>query len=645
MCGICGVVGGERERERSAVRRMIAALAHRGPDDLGEYVDGDAVLGNRRLAIIDTSAAGRQPLGTEDGELWITYNGEIYNHRELRRELEGLGHRFRSGTDTEVVLELYRRYGAGCLARLRGMFAFAVWNRSRRTLFAARDPFGQKPFFYVCRDGRFIFASEIKSILAHGDVAAEPALEAVDCYLSLRFVPPPLTMFRDVQKLPAGHWLEWGSRGVEVQRYWRPAFGEVGGRDEGEWHEELRRRIDEAVAEHLVSDVPVGAFLSGGLDSSVVVAAMSRLAPPGVQTFCVGSDVSHLDERHSARLMSVHCGTSHHESRVSRDVLGRIPWLVRCLDEPSDPISACVDAAARLAAGKVKVVLGGDGGDEVFAGFDRYAAYDRAARVAALPAWLRRRVLAPMLRAVPESIRYKSASQRLRWLSSVMTERGGLLYARMTTHFRFHPEAKQSLYGPALRGKAASRDVLDVIADPFENGPAESALDRMIYADLETRLPEHTLVLSDRLGMAYGLEIRSPLLDARLADFCFHMPPGLRIRRGVTKYALRQAVRQWLPPALLDRPKQGFMLPVGYWLAGAELERVARTLRRSELLRNGWLQGHAVETLLREHADGRADHHVRLWLLLSLDAWHRMYIAGEQIELENPDLSSRIEVA
>lgn len=637
MCGICGVAGGEQERERVAVQRMTSALAHRGPDDTGESAHDGCILGNRRLAIIDVSAAGHQPMCSSDGRFWITFNGEIYNYHELRQELVREGQRFRTQTDTEVLLELYRRLGAGCLERLRGMYAFAVWDRGLRTLFAARDPFGQKPFYYAVAQDRLIFASEIKAILAHGDVTAEPDLAAADHYLSLRFIPAPFTMFSGIRKLPAGHWLQWHEGSLRVERYWEPEFGSHEIRPKHDWLEGLRERIEAAVADHVVGDVRVGAFLSGGLDSSAVVAAMHRRGEARIATFCVGSDVAHLDERAAARTMADHCGTKHHEVRVSADVLRRIPRLVRQLDEPSDPIALCIDTAAELAASHVKVALGGDGGDEVFAGFDRYAAFQQVARLSRLPARFRRGVIIPLLKRIPESTRYKSLSQKTAWLASVLSEQGGRQYGRMTTHFRFQTEQKLRLYGPVLRAELSGQDPVDVIARAFDAAPADTVLDRMIHADLLTRFPEHTLMLSDRLGMSYGLEIRSPLLDLRLARFCFSMPPSLRIHGRTTKYALRKAISDWIPPELTRRPKQGFMLPIGRWLAGPAMRQVSARLVESRLVREQWIQKDAVELLLREHSAGRADHHVRIWMLLSLDAWYRRYIDGTAFDVSETD--------
>jgi asparagine synthase (glutamine-hydrolysing) len=627
MCGICGVAGGTVERERPQVLAMTHSLAHRGPDDSGIKALDGVVLGNRRLAILDLSSSGHQPLGSSGA--WITYNGEVYNYRELRSVLERDGHVFRSGTDTEVVLALYEREGPAFVERLRGMFAFAIWDQRRRRLFAARDHFGQKPFYYTVVGQRLLFASEIKSLLAHADVSVEPEPAAVDYYLSLRVIPPPLTMFRGIHKLPAGHWLDWSrEEGVRTGRYWTPRFDAEPARSDADWIDELRARLEDSVDAHRVSDVPVGAFLSGGLDSSVVTALLGRRADEPVQTFCIGSEEPSFDERPHAAVMAAHCGTRHHEVAVSATLLDRVPGLVRALDEPSDPIAACFDEAARLAAGHVKVVLGGDGGDEIFAGFDRYAAFRVANRYAALPRWVREDVIGRAVGRIPEGYAYKSFGQRARWLDSVSRERGGRLYARMTSHFRFGPERKAGLYGPALAADLAGVDALAAIATPFETAPATSSLNRMIHADLMTRLPEHTLMLADRLAMRHSLEVRSPLLDVRLAELCLAMPERLRVRRGVTKVALREAARPWLPDELLRRRKQGFMFPVAYWLRGEALASVHSQLVRGPLVRDGWIQPEAIRTLAAEHADRSADHHVRLWQLASLDAWHRLYVGG-----------------
>ncbi len=624
MCGITGVVGGDPREEVQAVRRMTDALAHRGPDDAGIETAGDGVLGNRRLAVIDPGAPP-QPMTGDDGRLVITFNGEIYNHRELRREMESRGHRFRTLTDTEVVLRLFAEEGAGCLHRLRGMFAFAIWDRNRGRLFAARDAFGQKPFHYTVSGGRLIFASEIKGVLAHPSVSVEPEMDAIDHYLTQRFVPPPLTMLRGVRKLPPGHLLVWEDGDLEVKTWWELDFREEETRTDEEWVAEVEERVDAAVRRHLVSDVPVGALLSGGLDSSAVVSGMARARDEHFPTFCVGTEVSSLDERPFAREVAEHVGTEHHERRVGDEVLGGIPNLVRCLDEPSDPIAACTWEAARLASGHVKVVLGGDGGDELFGGFDRYAAFPWAERYSHVPKWVRRGVVGPVADMLPGAGRYKSFGQKVRWLNDLDGLRGGALYARMTSVFRFGADEKRWCYGPVL-SEAASGAAERHIERAFDEAPARDDLHRLLHADVVTRLPEHSLILSDRLSMAHGLELRSPLLDTDLALFCARMPARLKVHRGRTKVAFRRAFAHRLPAGISRRPKQGFMLPVAYWLQGSSLERVREILESGPLVREGWIAGGAATRLTEEHSRGHADHHVRIWMLLNLDIWSRIYL-------------------
>jgi asparagine synthase (glutamine-hydrolysing) len=630
MCGICGVIGGDPGLEQPRVARMAAALAHRGPDADGFYHDEFAVLGHRRLSIIDL-ATGDQPLTNEDGSLWIVFNGEIYNFPELRSELEARGHRFRTRTDTEVILHLYEDEGAACVHRLRGMFAFAIWDRRRREVFAARDPFGQKPFHYAVQGGRFLFASEIKGLLAHGDLAQEPEPAAIDSYLAQRFVAPPLTMFRGIHKLAAGHTLVWRDGEVRTHRYWEPRFEQGARRSDADWIEELRARVDDAVQSHLVSDVPVGALLSGGIDSSIVTALAARHLDTPLQTFCVGSDDASFDERRHAARVAAHCGTRHEEDVAGGDLMAELPRMIRCLDEPSDPISACAFVASRLASRRVKVVLGGDGGDEIFAGFDRYAVFGIAARYAALPAWFRERLVRPAVRRVPESFAYKSMTQRARWLDALGGESGGRLYARMTSFFRFGPAERAALYGPELQRQTAGLDAEAAIVEPFERASSEHPLHRMLHADMVTRLPEHTLTLADRLSMAHGLELRAPLLDPELAAFCASMPPHLKIRRGVTKFAMREASRPSLPESIVRRKKQGFQFPVARWLDPEVLETTRLSLVRGPLVADGWIRSAAVDRLVREHHSRRADHHVRIWMLLSLDSWHRQFFSDRAV--------------
>lgn len=630
MCGIAGVVGGRPDREASAVGAMVRAIAHRGPDDSGVWTSDHAVLGNRRLQIIDLEA-GHQPLGNEDGSLWITYNGEIYNYRELRRGLLERGHELRTHTDTEVVLHLFEEEGAVCLPKLRGMFAFAVWDTRRQRLFAARDRFGQKPLHYTRLGNRLAFCSEIKGLLAHPDVGVEPEPRAIDYYLGLRFVPSPLTLFRGIEKLAPGSWLTWSGGEIATDSWWEPEFPTVDPRSDEEWVEGLRERLDDAVRVHLESDVEVGAFLSGGLDSSIVVSSMARQVGGPVRSFAVGSGDPTFDERPYARQVADHCATHHVESVVDDEQLQSIPRLVRCLDEPSDPISACFYESARLAAGHVKVVLGGDGGDELLAGFDRYAAFDTVSRFRRVPAVLRNGLVRPVVERLRLGFGYKEVAQKGRWLLDMADLEGGARYARMTTFFRFGAEERAALYGPRLAAALGGADAEADIVRRFDGAPTNVTLHRMLYTDLCTRFPEHTLMLSDRLAMSHGLEVRSPLLDNELADYCLSMPADLKIGNGQTKYALRRAAEGRLPPEIIAREKQGFMFPVASWLNGETADRLVAQLADGPLVREECIRPEVPRRLMDEHQARRADHHVRIWMLLNLDAWYRIYVDGEDV--------------
>jgi asparagine synthase (glutamine-hydrolysing) len=630
MCGIAGAVGGELSRERPAVEHMVKAIAHRGPDDNGVWSGDETVLGNCRLQIIDLSG-GHQPLTNEDGSLWITFNGEIYNYRELRAGLLERGHELNTHTDTEVVLHLFEEQGEACLPDLRGMFAFAIWDRRNHRLFAARDRFGQKPFYYTTIGKRLAFCSEIKGLLVHPDISVEPEMTAIDYYLALRCVPPPLTLFRGISKLAPGSRLVWEDGEVEVDRWWSPSYPGETERSDEEWITGLAEHIDDAVRVHLESDVEVGAFLSGGLDSGIVTSSMARLTGNPVRTFAVGSDDATFDERPYARQLADYCGTRHVESVVDEGQLEAIPYLVRCLDEPSDPISACFHEAARLAAQDVKVVLGGDGGDELLAGYDRYAKFEVVDRFRHIPAWARNGLLRPIVERMKLGFGYKEVAQKARWILEMADVEGGQRYARMTNFFRFDPDERASLYGPTLRSALATSDAEQAIVDAFESAPTDDVLHRMINADLQIRFPEHVLMLSDRLAMAHGLELRAPLLDNELADYCLAMPAGLKIRDGVTKYALRRAAEGRLPEEIIRRDKQGFMFPVASWLNGDTAARIVSQLSAGPLVRSGWIDPLAPGTLMAEHEAHRHDHHVRIWMLLNLDAWYRIYIEGESV--------------
>ena len=646
MCGICGEWSLQGTDPR-ALERMSDALVHRGPDDQGAVLLGETGLAHRRLAIIDLTR-GHQPIANEDSSVWIVFNGEIYNYRELRRELAARGHVFRTDSDTEVVLHLYEERGERVVDELRGMFAFAIWDIRRRKLLLARDRFGQKPLFWKFDGRRFLFGSEIKAILAGGAGADRPELDlrSLDEYLTLRFIPSPRTLFQGIRKLPPAHLLVLDASAVEpsrtgllaaaprieVRRYWNLRYTPKRGNREAELVEETRERVREAIESHLVSDVPVGAYLSGGMDSSLVVAMMSELRQEPVKTFAVGVDDAGFNELPYARVMAGHCGTEHHEEMVWPDMVQLLPSMVHHLDEPSDPIAACMYHAASLACRHVKVVLTGDGGDEIFAGYDRYFGFRWVNLYAALPVGLRRYLLGPAIHSLRDSSSYKNLTQKARWVHDLSFYEGGRRYAQATAFFRFGEEGKGGLYSPAVAAQLAETDPMESVIRGFEEAEARNDLDRMLQADIATRMAEHSLMLSDRMTMARSLEARSPLLDHRLAEFVASVPASLKMRGKTLKYLLRRVAAPYLPPAILKRPKQGFMFPLGYWMKGPLLPVIQHLLDRSRLVEEGIFRREPIDRLVAEHVAHKADHHVRLWMILNVEIWYRMYVRGERLE-------------
>ena len=632
MCGICGQINLKGVQERD-IRIMADSLAHRGPDDFGIFVDGPAGLGHRRLSIIDLST-GKQPISNEDGTVWIVFNGEIYNYRSLRAELMAKGHRFSTETDTETIVHAYEEFGPDCLNRFRGMFAFAIWDAKKKRLFIARDRLGQKPLFYVERDGELLFASEIKALLAYDRSLASPNLEALDQYLSLRVIAPPHSMFQKVRKLPPAHYLTFSAEsGLEVRRYWDFQYEPKWPGSDQDLIDELESRLIDCLRAHMVSDVPVGAFLSGGFDSTLVVALlMKHVAAEPLQTFSVGLPFGAFDESPYARMVAERYGTRHFEKVMTPSLLKTLPKLVWHLDEPSDPLSVCTLTIAEMAREHVKVVLGGDGGDELFAGYDRYYGNLYAGAYARLPEMFRRNIIGALLRWMPDGNWYKSLGHQLKWLQTLSFLEGGKRYARSLGYFYFDDELKRQLYGPELRKAADDFDPERPIREAYENAPASHPVDRMLYADHQVRLPDHSVMILDRMTMAHGLEARSPFMDHELAEFAARLPVRMKVRGRSLRYIQMRLAERYLPEALLKRPKQGFSSALPYMLRDEYRLLFDRFLRDSHMARDGmWIQS-TVDRLLQEHLTGRSDHGNRLWLLLNSEVWYRMLIEGLKIE-------------
>ena len=631
MCGICGKYSpaGVQPEE---IDRMMDAIAHRGPDDSGSYLNGPIGLGNRRLSIIDLES-GKQPISNENGTIWVVYNGEMYNYKILRARLESRGHQFRTNSDTEVIVHLYEDIGERCVEEISGMFAFALWDGSEQKLLLARDRIGQKPLFYAQAGQDFLFGSEIKAILANARQRPELDPLAMHDYLSLRFISPPHTIFKRIYKLPPAHTLVFQQGQTRLRRYWHLSFRQKLILSEGEILEALREQLERTVETHLISDVPVGAFLSGGLDSSLIVAVLARDLELTPRTFSIGVDESDFDELPYARMVAEQYHTRHTEERVAANLLQSLPTMIWHLDEPSDPIAACMFQAAQLASKYVKVVLGGDGGDELFAGFDRYVGSRYIDMYSLLPLILRKGFVGPILDQLPDSFTYKSLTQKLRWVHTLSLQRNAAeQYAEATSFFRFSHRAKRELYSDQLWKEAEGRNSTSAITEPFRHADADDLLDRMLYTDFVTRLPEHSLVLTDRMTMAHGLEARSPFLDHELIEFLAKVPANLKIQNSQPKYLMRKLASDYLPAPILQREKQGFMLPIAYWFRADLFPVVSQTLENSHFVKEGWFKKESVQRLLEEHRTNRYDHHVRLWMLLNLELWHQIYI--EEIERE-----------
>jgi asparagine synthase (glutamine-hydrolysing) len=627
MCGIAGIYNNDFEPVESGVlRRMLDTIRHRGPDDEGVFVDGHSGLGMRRLSIIDL-AGGHQPIASEDGAVVCVLNGEIYNYRELRSSLRFRGHRFATASDTEVLVHLYEDLGDECVHELRGMFAFAIWDRRRRRLLVARDRLGIKPLYYCDAADSLLFASEIKALLVHPAVTAVPDLEAIGNFLSLKYVPAPQTMFRGISALPPGHLLTCGPEGIAVRSYWDLSFraDHDPTLSDGEHAEALAALLRESVKLHLVSDVPFGAFLSGGVDSSTVVALMTEALSEPVKTFSVGfeGDGEAYSELPYARLVAERCATDHHEVIVgARDLIDEAERVVWHLDQPiADEACLANYLVSRLASQHVKMVLTGEGGDELFAGYARYAGNR----------------LAPLFEFLPGPVRWSIAatSQRVPWFRRQKLAMYALCQSQELTRLvnwfpLFNPEAKAALLAPACRAELNGSSPNDVFAWFLNRTDATDPLSRMLYVDTKLWLPDDLLARGDKTSMAASIEARVPLLDHKVVEFAASLPPHFKLRGFARKYLLKQVARSLLPASIIDRKKKGFPIPLSLWFRKEARALVRDVLSPSAVRRRGLFDPPAVERLIVQNETGRANHGPALWAILSLELWHRLFIDAAQ---------------
>ena len=617
MCGIAGFAGLDRDTAVAAaeLRAMCDAIRHRGPDDAGYFTRPGVALGMRRLSIIDL-AGGMQPIGNEDGSIQVVFNGEIYNYRELRRDLVARGHRFRTESDTEVLVHLYEERGVALVHELRGMFGFALWDARTETLLLARDRLGIKPLYYAPVGNGIVFGSELKALLAHGSVAPRVDPAAIAWYLSLGYIPDPHAVFEGVFKLEPGHVLWWDAeRGIRTERYWSPLVPENAGIDEAEAAAEIRRLLEESVRYRLIADVPLGAFLSGGVDSSAVVATMARLMDRPVSTFSIGFAEPEYNEAPAAAAVARALGTDHHELIVGPDVDDLFERVVGAFDEPFADASAIPTLlVSALARRHVTVVLSGDGGDELFGGYTRYAAYVR--RNIEIPGPVRA-LLGYLARRAPQRM-----YGRNRLLELSRTARGR--YTGMVAHALAVEEG--GVAGPAVRKAAAGLD--ELLAPWFDQVVDRDPVSQAMLVDTMTYLPGDILTKVDRMSMAVSLEARVPLLDHRLVEFTASLPSSMKLDgNGQGKRIFRRAMRGIVPDFVFDRPKHGFSVPLRPWLK-RELRHRLDALRTGDAPIREYIEPSAVERVIDEHLTGRRSHAGRLWRLVVLDLWLRGLESG-----------------
>ncbi|MBP1777355.1 MAG: hypothetical protein H6Q86_3365 [candidate division NC10 bacterium] len=627
MCGISGKLYFDPARsvERQVLERMNAVLAHRGPDDAGIRCDGPIGLAHRRLSVIDLSPAGRQPMSNEDGTVWIAFNGEVYNFQSLRPDLVERGHRFRSNTDTEVILHLYEDHGADCLRFLRGMFALAIWDSRRRQLLLARDRLGKKPLCYQADAQALRFASEAKAIFQDPEVVPRSDLAGIARYLTYGYVPAPGSAFQGVHRLPPGHYLTCRDGRVEVVRYWRLRRDRKAVRSEDDWCHEIAARLEEAVRLRMVSDVPLGAFLSGGVDSSAVVALMSRAGVGRVKTFSIGFEAREYDELRYARAVAARFGTDHHEFVVRPDAAAILPKLAWQYDEPFGDSSAVPTYyVAQMTRRHVTVALTGDAGDENFGGYDRYLATRMAASFDRWPgAQLFRQAIRSSLPVLPRGRSRTNTVFRCRRFLEGLTETPERRYARWLCRLA---DESTELYTPEFLDASARTDALEPLRAAFRESEAPDVGDATLGVDVGLYLPDDVLVKVDIATMAHSLEARSPFLDHEFMEFAATIPFALKVRGHTTKHILKRALTGLLPEEVLRRRKMGFGVPVDLWLRH-ELKDVAYdTLLSSRAVGRGYFRPDIIRRMLDDHVAARCSWDALLWALLMLELWHRTYL-------------------
>ena len=626
MCGIVGIVEPPGQfAQLHELEAMNEAILHRGPDDKGTFLDREAGIGMRRLSIIDVRG-GRQPIHNEDRTVWTVFNGEIYNYRELRRDLESKGHRFETDSDTETLVHLYEEYGTRSVQHLRGMFAFAIWDSKERSLLLVRDRIGIKPLYYACFAGRFIFGSELKALLRVEGLPLRLNPSAIQEYLSLLYVPGPHTVFEGVHEVPPGHYLVYANGKVSLQRYWEVRYHGEERFDSGEWSHLFLSQFRDSVKSHLVSDVRLGAFLSGGIDSSAIVGVMAQESDLPVETFSIGHEGagSFQDERHYARIVAKQFRTNHHELVVTTDVKDLLPKLARCFDQPFADSSAIPNYyISQLTREYVTVALSGLGGDEIGAGYERHLGMVFAESYRKLPKVLRHHLLEKWILRAREDRADQLWLNRIKRFIAAADLAPPARYATMQSAYSLVDQER--LLAREFRGRSQAITPESLMARAMRPELVDSVLNGALLADLHSYLPGDLLTLTDRVSMRHSLEVRVPFLDHRLVELMARVPARYKASGWTKKKLLKQAFSSFLPREILHRKKMGFSVPMALWLRTELSSTMKDVLSPEELKRIPYLNVSEVESLVVEHLSGKANHENRLWALINLVYWHREF--------------------
>ena len=634
MCGICGEIGKKHGYQVNQVhiRKMMDMLDHRGPDDEGQFVYEMVGLGQRRLSIIDLHT-GRQPIANEDESIWIILNGEIYNYQSLRQQLEKDGHTFRTNTDPEVIVHLYEHYGVDCLEKLRGMFAFALWDSRDQSLLIGRDRLGQKPLFYTELNDAFLFSSEVKSLIQDPRVRRELNPAALHDFLSFKFIPRQDDLLSGIHKLPPASYMLIKNGTFTIKRYWHLEYRPDYQMSEEEALHRSEELLTESVKLRMISDVPVGAFLSSGIDSGMIVSLMSNQSETPVNTFSIGDNTHGFSELPDARIISDKYKTNHHELVVHPEAVKILPDLIWHLDGPYADVPALpMYYVSQLARKHVKVVLTGDGGDESFAGYDRYLANQILSRYRKLPGFLRAKIIPTFLDCFKEKTARKSWRQSLRWFNSMSMLPENESYARGISFFSFENDQKDQLYTEDFKAKVRDINSLDGILSRFSDTSIQDPLNKMTYCDLMIRVPEYSNIKIDRITMMHGLEARCPFLDHKLIEFAATIPPKLKLKKARRKYLLKEIAKGYLPKEIIQLPKQGFGSPINTWLRGELRGLSENLLLNSSLVRDGLFNREYIQEQLAGHASEKVNNGNRIWSLINLETWYRINFSDRQPE-------------